>query len=80
VPDSFRPHGLQPSKLLCPWEFPSKNIGVGYDFLLQGICPREIKPVSPALAGRFFTTEPLGKPWYLCLCLPIYLDGGEGTE
>ena len=22
----------------------------------------EIKPVSPALAGGFFTTEPLGKP------------------
>ena len=23
----------------------------------------EIKPVSPALAGRFFTAEPLGKPY-----------------
>ena len=23
-----------------------------------------IEPVSPALAGRFFTTEPLGKPIY----------------
>ena len=23
-----------------------------------------IEPVSPALAGRFFTTEPLGKPYY----------------
>ena len=22
-----------------------------------------IKPVAPALAGRFFTTEPPGKPW-----------------
>ena len=22
-----------------------------------------IEPVSPALAGRFFTTEPLGKPY-----------------
>ena len=25
-----------------------------------------IKPVSPALAGRFFTTEPLGKQGYMC--------------
>ena len=25
-----------------------------------------IKPVSPALAGRFFTTEPLGKQGHMC--------------
>ena len=25
-----------------------------------------IEPVSPALAGRFFTTDPLGKPHFLC--------------
>ena len=23
------PHGLQPSRLLCPWDFPGKNTGVG---------------------------------------------------
>ena len=23
-----------------------------------------IKPMSPVLAGVFFTTEPPGKPWY----------------
>ena len=27
----------------------------------------EIIPVSPALAGRLFTTEPLGKPWILLI-------------
>ena len=27
-----------------------------------GSCQTEIKPVSPAMAGRFFTTEPPGKP------------------
>ena len=26
------------------------------------LCNAEIKPTSPALAGRFFTTEPPGKP------------------
>ena len=26
-----------PTKLLCSWDFPSKNIGVGCHFLLQGI-------------------------------------------
>ena len=31
------PYGLQPSKLLCPWNFPGKNTGTGCHFLLQGI-------------------------------------------
>ena len=26
-----------PARLLCPWDFPSKNTGVGCHFLLQGI-------------------------------------------
>ena len=30
-------HGLQPARLLCPWDFPGKNTGVGSHFLLQGI-------------------------------------------
>ena len=29
--------GLQPVRLLCPWDFPDKNTGVGCHFLLQGI-------------------------------------------
>ena len=33
----LRPHGLQPTTLLCPWHFPDKNTGVGCHFLLQGI-------------------------------------------
>ena len=32
----LQPHGLQPSRLLCPWDFPGKNTGVGCHFLLQG--------------------------------------------
>ena len=31
------PHpGLQLTRILCPWNFPSKNTGVGCHFLLQG--------------------------------------------
>ena len=47
-----------------------KNIGVGCNFLPQGS-----NPMSPALAGWFFTTEPPGKPssgipgHYLITCL-----------
>ena len=32
-------HGLQPARLLCPWNSPGKNTGVGCHSLLQGIFP-----------------------------------------
>ena len=52
--------------LLCLWNFPGKNTEVSWDFLLQGIFPTQgLNPKSlafPALAGRFFTTVPPGKP------------------
>ena len=35
--NSLWPHGLQPTRLLCPWHFPVKNTGVGSHSLLQGI-------------------------------------------
>ena len=31
-------HGLQPTRLHCPWDFPGKNTGVGCHFLLQCGC------------------------------------------
>ena len=37
VSDSLPPFGLQPSRILCPWDFPGKNTGVGCHFLLQGV-------------------------------------------
>ena len=36
VSDSLQPHGLQPSRLLCPWEAPGKNTGAGCYFLTNG--------------------------------------------
>ena len=35
VSDSSRPHGLQPTRLLHPWEFPRNSTGVGCHGLLQ---------------------------------------------
>ena len=53
---------IAPPRLLCPWDFPGKSTGVGCHFLLQADLPNPgIEPTSPALAGRFFTTEPPGK-------------------
>ena len=33
--DSQRPHGLQPTRLLRPWDFPGKSTGVGCHCLLR---------------------------------------------
>ena len=37
VSDPQRPHGLQPTRLLCPWDFPGKSTGVGCHCLLRSI-------------------------------------------
>ena len=43
---------LQPARLLCPYDSPGKNNGLGLDFLLQGILLTQ-----GSLAGRFFTAS-----------------------
>ena len=35
--NSLQPHGLEPARLRCPWNFLGKNTGVGCHFLFQGI-------------------------------------------
>jgi len=35
--DSFQSHGLEPTRLLCPQDFPGKSTGVGFHALFQGI-------------------------------------------
>ena len=35
--DSVQPHGLWPTRFLCPWDSPGKNTGVGCHFLIH-IC------------------------------------------
>ena len=37
VSDFLQSHGLEPTRLLSPWDFPSKKTGVRCHFLLQGI-------------------------------------------
>ena len=63
---TLQPHGLQPTMLLCPWNFPGKNTGschwVAISFSRGSSEPQEWTHVSWT-AGRFFTTEPPGKPY-----------------
>ena len=71
--DSLRLHGLQPASLLCRWDSPSKNIGVGCHALPPGDLPDPgIEPISPAslaLQADTLPLSPLGKPWQT---LPIH--------
>ena len=55
LPDSLQPYGLQPTRLLCPWDSPGKNSGVGSHTLLQGI--KSTSLTSSALAGGLSTTS-----------------------
>ena len=53
----------EPARLLCLWNFSSKNTEVGCHFFLQEDLPHPgTESMSPALAGKFFITEPPGKP------------------
>ena len=51
VSDSLQPHGLQPTRLLCPWDFPGKSAGVGCHCLLWG---KEISRLKKEIQTCFF--------------------------
>ena len=71
-------YGLQPVRLLCPWDSPGKNTGEGCIFSSRGSSlPGDGTSIS-YLAGRFFTAEPPGELWAcrqaqsLQSCLTLY--------
>ena len=39
--NSLQSHGLQPTRLLCPWDSPGKNTGVGSHSLVQRVFPTQ---------------------------------------
>ena len=48
--DFLQLHGLKPARLLCPWDFPGQNTGVGCHFPPPGDLPDPgIELESPAL-------------------------------
>ena len=58
--DSVQPHRQPPTMLLCPWDSPGKNTGVGCHFLLQCVksesevaqsCPTLSNPMDCSLRG-----------------------------
>ena len=88
--NSLQSHGLKPPRLLCPWNSPGKNTGMGSHSLFWGSSrPRDRTQVF-CIAGRFFFTalqgdsllfEPLGKSLWgvniLQLSFPFYAVQGH---
>ena len=54
--NSVRPHRQQPTRLLCPWDSPGKNTGVGCHFLLQ--C-RKVKSESEGAQSCLTLSDPM---------------------
>ena len=72
--DSLQPHGLQPARLLCPWNSPGKNTGVGGHFLLQEIFPTQgWNPGLLRCSQIFYCLSHQGSPILLLLCSGLFL-------
>ena len=67
VSDPQRPHGLQPSRLLHPWDFPGKSTGVGCHCLLWATVLPTSKwakgPRSPAYQWQIPWLTKLVEEW-----------------
>ena len=53
---TLRPHRWQPTGLLCPWDSPGKNTGVGCHFLLQCM---KVKSESEVAQSCLTLTDPM---------------------
>ena len=63
IPNSLQPHRLYPTRLLCPWNSPGKNTGVGLPFSFPADLPNQgIKPWSPTLQADSLPSEPQESP------------------
>ena len=60
VSDSVWPHGLEPTRFLCPWNSPGKNTGMDSHCLLQGIFRTQGLTLVCCTTGGL--SEPPGKP------------------
>ena len=72
-PTLLQPHGLQPARFLCTWDFAARILE-RLPFPSPGdILHPGIKPAPPRLAGEFFTTKPPRKPPFF----PVSLENSN---
>ena len=67
VSDSSWPHGLQPTRLLRPWDFPGKSTGVGCHRLLQ-------------MSSQWMAISPLAVQWVSCRNLSLNSSLGTASS
>ena len=60
--DSVQHYALQPARLLCPWDSPGKSTRLVVMPSSRGSSQLRDRTWVSCIAGRFFTTEPPGKP------------------
>ena len=63
VSDSLWPHGLQPTRLLHPWDFPGKSTGVGCHCLLRQLRLDVAKSINKTLALPLHYSALAVCPW-----------------
>ena len=66
VSDSSQLHELQPTRLLCAWDFPGKNPGAGCHFLLQGTLPTQGSNPHPLCLLHQHVDSIALSHWLLC--------------
>ena len=88
VSHSSRPHELQPTRLLCPWDFPGKSTGVGCHCLLYQSLLVELKvcrfcPVWVNTCGVRIVISEIPcihyVQWALLRCTVLIIDKEEET-
>ena len=73
VSNSLRPHGLQPTRLLRPWDSPGKSTGVGNLSSISSVqFSRSVVPDSatPSTSARQ-ASLPITNSWSLLKLMPI---------
>ena len=90
--DSLWPHGLQPTRLLRPWDFPGKSTGLGCHCLLQEIFPTQgLNPGLPHCRETLYHLSHQGRPgrgthnkslktsWEVSGFVPVYSGGWRAS-
>ena len=76
VSDSLQPHGLQPTRLLRPWDFPGKSTGVGCHCplrVMEAVLCNQLSSIQPPLSSSDGALEGVG----LGLGFLLFLGAGH---
>ena len=83
----MQPRGLQPTRLLCPWNYPGKNTGGGCHSLLQGIfltqglnlglphCRKSLYPLNhQGSHNRCLIRLRITEETFIKVCLAVFME------